>query len=339
MHVDLSHDQRQIAAGARRFFAAEYPAEAVRRAWSDDGSRDDALWKQLGSLGFLGLTVPERFGGVGLGAVELAVVLEEAGRVALAEPLLETATAASVLAAHGTGPQRERWLPPIAAGEARATIQLDGQRLVVDADLADVLVVARPDAVHVVEARDVTSYRQLADDGARRLFTVEHAVSDSTATASGSAAARLMSDLAATGAAAYLVGLSARLLETTVEYVKERRQFGRPVGSFQAVKHALANVLVDIETVRPSVWSAAYLVSAADEHASQAASVAKYVASRAAARANDAALQCHGAIGFTWEHDLHLWLKRGKALEQAYGSQRQHSRLIARRLFEGEDVS
>lgn len=140
-------------------------------------------------------------------------------------------------------------------------------------------------------------------------------------------------DRSAVMTAAFLLGIATHLVETTVDYVKGREQFGRPIGSFQAVKHRLAEAHLLVQTAHPAVWSAAHLVATHSEEAHMAASVAKVSASQAEASANEHALQSHGGIGFTWEHDLHMWLKRGKALEQAYRSPQWHRRRIAEQIF------
>lgn len=324
MDVGLTADQRAIASGARDFLIAECPASVVREAWESPTGRSPDLWMKLAAVGLLGLVVPERYGGMGLGDLELAVVLEQAGRVALPEPLLETAVACLTLVEVGTEPQREKWLPMIAAGEAVVTLGLEDQLLVTDAHVAEVIVLARGDQLHAVPADHFTATAQPAFDGARRLFTIDPELDDRTAMGAERSSVVRLTDRAAVAAAAVLVGISAHLVEVTVTYVKERRQFDRPVGSFQAVKHKLAEAHLAVETARPAVWAAAHLLAEGSAEASVAASVAKSYAGSAAAVVNDHALQFHGGIGFTWEHDLHLWLKRGKALEQAYGTPRWH---------------
>lgn len=338
MDADLTADQRALARGARDFLVAECPPSVVRQAWESTTGRSSHLWTKLAGVGFLGLVVPERYGGMGLGDLELAVLLEEAGRVALPEPLLETAVACLTLAETGTDAQRERWLPMIAAGETVATISVEDQQLVADAHVAEVLVLAARGQLHVVPAERFAAAAQPTFDGARRLFTVRAELSRDTAMgAEGDPAVRL-TDRAAVAAAAVVIGIAAHLLEVTVAYVKERHQFGRPVGSFQAVKHKLAEAHLAVETARPAVWAAAHLLDKRSAQASVAASVAKSYAASAAAVVNDHALQCHGGIGFTWEHDLHLWLKRGKALEQAYGTPRWHRNRLIDMVGEGHST-
>lgn len=214
-----------------------------------------------------------------------------------------------------------------------ATIALPNQPLVLDADIADVVVVSDGQALHVVEAQRIEATPQPTVDGARRLFTVKARTDQATLMPGGPGAAAHLRDRAALGSAAMLLGVSSTLLAMTVDHVRQRRQFGRPIGSFQAIKHKLAECHLLQETVKPAVWSAAWLLQESDPDMTTAVSVAKVQAVRTARKINDEALQCHGGIGFAWEHPLHLWLKRGKAWEQAYGGEREHRRVLAEALF------
>lgn len=332
MELDLTADQRSLATGARDFLADACPPSVVRAAW-DSPVPDERLRERLAEIGFFGLAVPAEHGGTGLGDLEVALILEECGRVALPVPLLESSVAALTVAEHGTPSQRERWLPALAAGEARATIQLEGQSLVVGAGDADVLIMVADGQLHAVPAGRFTSEEQPVVDKSRRVASVEADPGDDTRMLGDREAVERLLDRAAIMTAAFLLGIATQLIETTVAHVKGRNQFGRPIGSFQAVKHRLAEAHLLVKTAHPAVWSSAHLVATHSDAAHVAASVAKVSASQAEASANEHALQCHGGIGFTWEHDLHMWLKRGKALEQAYGSPQWHRRRIADQLF------
>lgn len=334
MNFDFSDEQYQLRDAAREFFAGESPPAVVREAWSSQTGRSPALWRKMAETGFVGLTVPEEHGGLGMDEVDVVLILEEAGRVALAEPLLETtAVAAPTLAEAGTAEQQQRWLPRIAAGDAVATVQLGGAPFVADAHIADVLLLERDGELHAVPAERCYAVQQPSLDGARRVFAVEAETGDDTRMAGGRDAAAKAFDRGAWATAAFLNGLSQGMLDMTVGYVRERQQFGRPVGSFQAVKHKLAETLLLLETSKPATWYAALAIAEDRPDRSDAVSVAKSYATEAELKANDESLQCHGGIGFTWEHDLHLWLKRGKALEQAFGSATWHRRRLAERLF------
>jgi alkylation response protein AidB-like acyl-CoA dehydrogenase len=329
---EFSEEQEALRDLARDLFQRESPPSRLRAMWGEEEPRDDKVWRTIAEAGLLGITVPEEFGGLGGDEVDLAPVLEEAGRAALPDPLVETlAVAAPALAEGGRDEQKREWLPRIAAGEALVAVSFGDEPWVLDADVADLLLVEHDDAVHLVPKGSFTSRRIRSEDGARRLFEVDVTLDDSTATSVDGRLARLRA-VAAT--AALLNGVASKLLELTLEHVKSRTQFDRSVGSFQAVKHKLAEVAVEIDAARPAAWYAAYLIAQRDPGTVDASRVAKIAANDAAHRANVEALQLHGGIGFTWEHDLHFWLKRGLALEAACGSSADHRRELAAHVFE-----
>ncbi|HYI45099.1 MAG TPA: acyl-CoA dehydrogenase family protein [Actinomycetota bacterium] len=332
--MDFEFDSEQLALRdlARDVFEKESSPARLRDLW-EGGPRDSTVWKTLAEVGLLGLTVPEDYGGSGRDEIDLALVLEEAGRAALPEPLLETvAVAAPLLSEAGLDEQRQRWLPAIAAGDAVATVQLEASPFAVDADVADVVIVEQDGELHAVPKG--FSFEPVdGEDRARRLFTIDAKTSSETRT-NGDTPDTLAR--CATAAAAFLNGVALRLLDMSVTHVSARQQFGRPVGSFQAVKHKLATVHVLVDSSRSATWYAAYALARKLPDRQRAASVAKAYASDAAAVAGTEALQVHGGIGFTWEHDLHFWLKRGKALEQAYGSAAEHRRRLSAQAWQGD---
>jgi len=332
---DFSEDQYALRDAARDFFSGESPPSFVRSMWDSDTGRSPALWRKMAETGFVGLTVPEEYGGLGLGDVDLVLLLEEAGYAALPAPLLETtAIGVPLLVEAGSEALQKEWLPRVAAGEAVLTVALHGTRLVTDAHIADLLLLQTPDgAVHAVGKDRFSATWQPSLDGARRVFSVEAETGDDTRLPGGADAASRAWDRGVAGTAALLNGLAQRMLDLSVDYSKQRVQFGRPVGSFQAVKHLLAEVLLVVETSKAAAWYAAYAIARDLADRTEAAAIAKAYASDAEAKANTEALQVHGGIGFTWEHDLHLYLKRGVALERAYGTARQHRELLAASLF------
>ena len=321
MEFDFTPEQLALRDLARDLFDKESPPSRLRELW-DGAERTSSCWRAMAGVGLTGLTVAEEFGGMGGDDVDLALVLEAAGRAALAEPLLETvAVGAPLIAEAGTDEQRSAWLTAIAAGDARVAVLFGDAPFAAGADDADLLLAERDGELHALP---------------RGSFTATPVVSTpSTRMAGDASGARLRG---AVGAAGMLNGVSMRLLEMTLAHVKTRQQFGRPVGSFQAVKHRLADAHVAVESSRAATWYAAYALATGASDAAVSTSIAKSYASDAAALANRAALQAHGGIGFTWEHDLHIWLKRGKALEQAWGSATEHRRRIADALFEGADA-
>lgn len=345
--VPADEEHAALATVAAEVMTRACPPAVVRAAWDGAaGSSDDVagVWAVLAGAGLTGVAVPEIHGGIGLGVPGLAIVAEAAGRVALPLPLVETAVAALAVDELGTAEQQARWLPAVAAGDARGAVAIDvspgpatgsSLGLVPFAGTADFLVHVTADQARLLERDEYVATRRSSSDRARPVYGVQPRPGAGTELSWDPAAGRRILDQAAVATAAVLCGLSARLLAVTIEYVTARRQFGQPVGAFQAIKHRLADAGVAAALTWPAVWDAATALSAHAADASLRVSVAKAFASDAAAIVNDHALQCHGGIGFSWEYDLHLWLKRGKALERVYGTAREHRWRIGRQLFAG----
>jgi alkylation response protein AidB-like acyl-CoA dehydrogenase len=326
---DFSEEQYLLRDTVRDLLRRESSPAQVRAMWDDSRGRSPERWRKLAELGVLGLLVPEQHGGSGLDEVDMVLVLEESGRSVLPEPVMESAAlAAPLLARAGSDALKQQWLPKIADGSAVATVGLASQPYVTDAT-ADLLLLERDGEIHAVTQDRVTLQPLKSVDGARRLFKVTAETGDDTLIGTSAAHGQWAFDHAAAATAAQLIGIAGALLDQTVEYVKVREQFGRKVGSFQAVQHRLAEMLLQVESARSAVYYAAYALANDLPDASVAASVAKAAANDAERFANQNALQLHGGIGFTWEHDLHLWLKRGKALEWSYGDADFHRRRIA----------
>ncbi len=299
------------------------------------------VWDALAEMGVLGVQVPAASGGLGLTELDLVLLLEETGRVALPDPIVETVAVAAPLLADLTGSSgatgaaaetAARWLPAIASGEAVVALALGGSALVSHGNDADLLLASTDGRLVAVVGDRVDATPQPSVDGARTLSTVTWAPADEVVLADGEVAAAAVAralDRAALATAAQLVGLGQQLLDLTVAYVKQRHQFGVPIGSFQAVKHHLADALLQLEFARPVVYGAAWSMATGQPDASRAASHAKAAASDAAAFVGRQALQCHGAIGYTVEYDLHLWLKRVWALSASWGDAAHHRRRVA----------
>jgi alkylation response protein AidB-like acyl-CoA dehydrogenase len=335
MRFDFSDEQYALRDAVRDLFEKEASASRLREIWKG-GPRDGRLWQALAEMGVLGLTIPEQYGGAGGDETDLALVLEEAGRAAVPEPLVETvAVGASMIASFGTEARKQEWLPRIARGDAVITVALAGMPFAHDAENADALIIEHNARLHLLARDQYEAVPIKTEDSSRALFKITQTTEFSDATRLGDASAVV--DAFQRGAAAtsgVLNGIAMKMLDMTVAYVRGREQFGRPVGSFQAVKHKLASAAVMIESSRSATWYAAYALARILPDCGVATSAAKAYASEAESFMNTEALQCHGGIGFTWEHDLHLWLKRGKALEQSFGSSREHRALLARRIFD-----
>ncbi|MHB8439184.1 MAG: acyl-CoA dehydrogenase family protein [Acidimicrobiales bacterium] len=329
MRFDFDDDQRQFAAHLRAFTEKECTPDALRLAWDSELGWTRERWKALGELGVLGVTVPVEGGGLGLGMVDLMLLLEEAGRSGLPEPLLETTAIAVpvLLAARSARAEqlRDAWLAPLGAGEATAGCAAPDRPDVVPAGTG-LSMVWRDGALHALtEYGWSTACRSI--DGARRFVRVDWEPSPGSEIATGDEAVRLAAltcTLGAVGAAAVLVGAAQRMIDMAGAYAAERVQFGRAIGTFEAVKHHLANALMRVTFARPLVHRAALSIDESHIDASCHASMAKAAASDAATLAARVALQVHGAIGYTWEHDLHLWMKRAWALSGAWGDAAQH---------------
>ncbi|MCZ7526930.1 MAG: acyl-CoA dehydrogenase family protein [Acidimicrobiia bacterium] len=328
MRFAFSDEQVELRRAVRDLLAKECPPGVVRRAWTNETGRTEGAWKALVGMGVLGVLAPEASGGLGGDEVDLVGVLEETGRAALPEPIVETAAVAVPLLAEA-GDHRAEGL---VAGGGGATAIAPTDELAVWADTADLVVRFDDTGVHAVATAEVGLDRRSSVDGARRLHHVDGRLDDSTRVG-GPDVAALAFDRGALGTAAQLLGLGWRLLEVTVDYAKQREQFGVPIGSFQAVKHHLANVRMALEFAAPLVYRAAWSVAHRDAERSVHVSMAKAHASDAATLATRVALQGHGAIGYTTEHDLHLWMKRAWALRAAWGSAAWHRRRVGRAIL------
>ncbi|WP_214413076.1 acyl-CoA dehydrogenase [Sphaerisporangium fuscum] len=318
MNFSFSDDQLALAATVRDVLRAHCPPSAVREA-ARDGDRTPA-WAHLAKVGLFGLLVPERYDGVGLGITDAVLAFEEIGRAALPGPVAETAAAAPALLAADPA-AAAAVLPDVAAGTTRVSVRVGDQVYAPDADLAGLLLLERGGELHAVPAPAVRLTPQAGVDPVRRLFTVAFDPSPRTRVAHQQPGALREVTVAV---AAQLIGLARHLLSATVEYARTRRQFGAAIGSFQAVKHQLADVAIAVDFAAPLVYAAALAADRDLPSADRDVSAAKAAAGEAADRAARVALQVHGAIGYTDELDLRLWLARVWSLASAYGDTGLH---------------
>jgi alkylation response protein AidB-like acyl-CoA dehydrogenase len=310
MDFGFTDDQRDIQRTARDLLGERARPERVRDH-AESRHMDSELWSELCGLGWPGIAVAEEYGGQGLGQVELSILCEELGRSLAPVPFLASAMAASVIEHGGSPQQRERWLPGLASGE-----QVGALGVAVDGTAE--LVVSGADAQVIV---------LVEDDGSARVLSAEEtdisplsAIDPTRSAASVSAGDRgdaLSEGCAGLGRAlvsvsSEMVGVCDRALEMTVAYVKERKQFGVPVGSYQAVSHRCAQMLLDTEKARSTAAFAAWTADADVESLAEAAAMAKAAASDAAREVTSSAIQAHGGIGFTWEADVHWLYKRAQ---------------------------
>ena len=369
MNFSFSDDQILLRNSVRAALDEQCKPEHVRAMFDDPKGYSAELWGEMGKLGWLGLPFPEEQGGAGLGFVELALVMEETGRVAYPGPFFATVVLGGLGIMLGGAPaQRDKWLSAIAAGKARATAALLEEHLDWDpasvtataaksgsgwmlsglkrfvpwAHVADVVLVpARsPEGLSLFlvdpKASGVTLKPMVGIDlvsrwSEMRLDNVAVGA-DALLGQAGTAGPLLESLLrrAAVMSSAEMLGAARRCLDMSVEYAKVREQFGQPIGSFQAIRHRCAEMLLEVENAHAAVYYAAWALTAGAEDAAIASSICKAYVSEAARKVCGDAIQVHGGIGFTWEYDLHLYMKRAKALEPLYGDAEYHRELIAR---------
>ena len=375
MKFAFTDDQQVFAETLSEVFAKRCPPEVVRACWDSPTGYSEELWATLAEMGVLAVTAPESAGGLGGDERDLVQLMEAAGRAAAPLPLLEhVAVGVPALAeAAGSCQTAEGWLEKAITGEILVTAGISdpgsSTQYANYAAQADVAILSHKGELYAVERNDYQAHEQPSVDGTRRIARVEW--SPDTATHLPGASASLAFDRGATAAAASCVGLAQHMLDTTVEYVKEREQFGKPVGSYQAVKHHLADVAKAVSFARPSVYAAAWAVAQgtesqavasestapestasasissantasastvseitgsghkADTDRAKYVSAAKSLASDAADLAAAKCLQCHGAIGYTFEHDLQLWLKRAWTTSVSWGSAPYHRSRLA----------
>lgn len=321
MHFGFDDDQLAVRDAVASLLDKRCDLTALQQAW-DAGSSEPLLplWAELAGVGVQGLLAPEELGGSGLDWVTMALVLAECGRTALPLPVLETAAVAvpALVAAGDPGGR----LAAVLDGSMVVTV-VPESGLATGAGISAGFLFYGPGGAALYERSEVSLEPLGSVDRTRDLALV-------TPTGTGTPiAVGGIAEWCALGAAAQLVGLGRELVRMTVDYVKDRRQFGVPVGSFQAIKHHLANAHLAMEFAAPPVWAAAHLSATGGPDRERAVSMAKAMASDAATLAARIALQCHGAMGYTDDYHLHIWLKRVWCLSAAYGSASEHTNKVA----------
>lgn len=363
MQFGLSESQQFLKDSAREFFAGECPGAEVRRLMETDSAYDAALWSKLTEQGYTGIVYPETFGGVGLGKVELMLLMEEAGRALLPGPFFSTVVfAGSVLDVVCSPAEKKRYLEPICRGEARATVavleagaswdlrhielsvvkaRLNGEKLFVsDAGVADFIIVVARNGVYVVDSKapGLKISPMSSMDLTRKLYVVEFSNTPAEEIGGAGNLSRAL-DVAAAAISAELVGGMQRALEITVEYAKTRKQFGKPIGMFQAVQHQCADMYLETESARSAAYYAGWALEENSPDAGTAVSIAKMYASDAGRTVGNRSIQIHGGMGFTWENDLHLYYRRAKASETAFGDATFHRERIAAAVIDADSVT
>jgi alkylation response protein AidB-like acyl-CoA dehydrogenase len=327
VRFDLSDDQRAVRDAIDELCRARWDSAALRRHL--DGQEDGSgLWRELTAAGWTAAAVPEEYGGQGLGSVELSLVNEGLGRALAPSRLFGNAAAGLLVETAGSEEQRRQWLPGFASGESRGAVgmlQPDGTALAYDVDDAAAVVLVGQGRAMIASTADCRSEPVEGIDLTRRLSRVVASESDELGGDVGAAVDRVEVALSAE-----LVGVAGRAMDMSVEYARTRQQFGRPIGAYQAVSHRCADMLIDVESARSAVLCAAWTADNDPAALPFAASVAKVAAAQGAWRVTTSALQVHGGIGFTWEHDCHLLLRRAAASGRLLGSVDFHLDRVSR---------
>jgi alkylation response protein AidB-like acyl-CoA dehydrogenase len=335
MAIGITEEHEELRQAVRRFVDTNIPPAAVREAVDATAESRPPFWAALCEPHWLGLHVDEDRGGAGFGLVEQAVVLEELGRACAPGPYLATVIAAAVLEDAG-GPAADRWLPELAAGDATGAVALSGARPVLGAHQADVVLVEVGGSWYALDAADVHATEVASIDLARRVAQLDL---DNTPPAADRRLDGLTServrDIAAVLLAAEAIGVAQWCVDTAAEYAKVRVQFGRPIGQFQGVKHRCADMLARTELARAAAWDAARAVRDPDNGGGMAIAAAAALAFEAAFLNAKDCVQTLGGIGFTWEHDAHLYLRRAITLHQLAGTPDEWRVRAAREVQQG----
>lgn len=317
MQFSFTSDQRLFAESLRELLANECPPSVVRTVWDNGTGHAPELWSQLADMGVLSLLVSENHGGMSGSFVDAILLFQELGRAAVPGPVLEHMVIAAPALASTS------WGSALIDGTCVATAWVDTGPYVAHAAVSQLLV--RTD--HVLTNFAMEEIHGV--DGGRRLSVVtggESTPVDLSVLGNSGVSAE---DRLALAAAAYLIGLAERMIDMAAEYARQREQFGKPIGSFQAVKHLMSDALLRVEFAKAPTYRAAWSLATASATAARDISMAKALAGEAAYRASRSSMQVFGGIGYTWEADLQLWMKKAWALMRAFGDSHSHRRRVA----------
>lgn len=369
MNFAFTEEQEELRKTVRAFLEAKSSEAAVREQMDTENGVDPAVWRQMGEqMGLQGLAIPEEFGGSGFSFIELGIVLEEMGRALLCAPYFSSVVlAANALLHSGDEGAKKAHLPGIASGETIATLaftepsgkwdesgitlaatgkgdewSLTGSKMfVLDGHTASLIIVAARTGTNVSlfavdgDAKGLTRTALSTMDQTRKQAKLEFAGTPATLIGKQGDGWKVLStvlDLAAVALAAEQVGGAQKVLEMAVEYAKVRVQFGRPIGSFQAIKHKCADMLLEVESAKSAAYYAMWCAAEMNDELPSVASLAKAYCSEAYFHATAENIQIHGGIGFTWEHPAHLYFKRAKSSELLFGDPTYHRELLAQRI-------
>jgi alkylation response protein AidB-like acyl-CoA dehydrogenase len=332
MDFTFSEEQQMMAGAFRELTADLCTPQALRALFEGRDAAAEERWNRLAELGLFGVLAPQKSGGMGLAEADFVLLAEEAGRAALPEPLTEQAAlAVPALLELPEEAAAAALLPQLASGQARiAVTHPQNLRANVPPGLTHWLLCA-PQTVTLARAEEITAVAAASVDAGRRLLEPHAAAGGGEVLARGVRAEALSARLLNRGAvfsAAQCLGVAERMINFAAEYAKERMQFGKPIGAYQAIKHHLASVQVKLEFARPVVYAAVTRAAELDPRAAAAVSHAKLAAADAAELAARTAIQVHGAMGYSWELDLHFYMKRAWALQGSWGDRNFHAQRV-----------
>lgn len=320
MLFSFSEEQRELRDMVSDFLQSTLPVTALREQWEQGGDANSAILKPIAELGLIGITIPEDSDGMGGDAIDLALPLEQFGYHGVAEAVgLTMGVIAPMVTKYGSDELKQQWLPRISAGELLGTVALGSQEVVPAAAVADMILVEHDGQIHLLTKDQVDVTAVTTMDRSLNAGTATYRLGSETLLTDTPDAVEYAGSLTRAVIASTLVGASQRLLDMTTDYIQTREQFGRIIGSFQAIKHRMADTAVLIEAARSLTWFAHYALANPEEDIETATRMAKSAANEAADLANYASLQHHGGVGFTWEYDVHFWLQRTFALVRLHG--------------------
>ncbi len=333
MDFTFTEDQLLFQESVHDFLVSEITPEKIRGLWETESGRSAELWSQLAEMGLTGITVPEAHGGLGMSALDFVLLAQECGYVALPAPLVHTAMVSVPLLVNcGNQKLLDNWLPKIAAGEAIIAVGLEQNVFVEDAHIADLLILEKDGALYAVDPAKAQLRGNESVDLSRKLFAVEFDPAQAEKLADGEQARELIKAAlngGALGVAAEALGLAQRMVDISVQYTSERKQFGVAIGTFQAVKHHMANIAYKLEYAKAPAARAAYAIDHRQPKVDMAVSHVKLAACEVANLAAKNCIQVHGAMGYTWEVDLHIYMKRAWAYASTWGDAAFHKQRVA----------
>lgn len=339
MDFTFTEQQIEFHDAIRRFLVVEAAPELMREFWETPSGRSGEMRAKLAEQGLTALSVPEEHGGLGLSDTDWVLILQELGYYGIPDSLVDVAYLASGILRDlpaSASAFAEEWLPRIASGDARIAIDHPINPLVGDAEVADLILLWHDDEVHAITPDQAKLRLNESIDRSRRLYHIDWTPTEATRICDATVGAPLWAELinrATLAGAAQLLGLAERMQDLGVDYASQRKQFGKPVGAFQAVKHHMADVAVQIQFVGPTVHRVAYALETGHPRRAVLASQAKIAASEAAQLAARNSLQVHGAIGYTWEADLQMFMKRAWALAGSWGDSAFHKNRCGNYIF------